>query len=378
MAVSLEQFSALVAAIHAGALEPGRREAALRAVVGALGGAGGAMLVAGPDGRRFRDTALGIDPGQMARYDAHYGALDPIVQVLKGAPVGTVLGNHQIINRDAMRHSEFYTDWARGVGSGDGIVTTLLRERGGIAWFICSAPLRNERFATEERLHLMGLLVPHLRQALRVELDLGTAGRRDPTPEAFEHLRHGVLWLAASGRIVHANAAATAILRQGQGLALGADGSLRAQLAAEHALLRRLLGRAGTGEAIRSGGSLGVSRPHGRAKLVVHLVPLGRETEAPGAAVALALIVDAGAFVAPPPGLLRQLYGLTDAEAATALAVLRAGSLQAAAQARGVSLSTVRTHLQRVYEKIGIHRLPDLARLLQALDGGIVPPGADD
>lgn len=383
MAVSFEQFSALVSGIYAAALEPERQPDTLRAIVEALGGAGGAVLAAGPGARHFRYTASDIDSDAIASYDARYGALDPMPPALEKAAVGAVFGNHQIIAPADMRRTEFYADWARTIGSGDGIVANLLREGGGIGWLICSAPMRGEPFATDERLELMRLLVPHLGRALRIEIELETAARRHSrTLEAFEHLRHGVVWLAPAGRVVHFNAAAAAILRGDDGLTLRAGRNLTALLPSEDTLLKRLLGLAGngSGSGLRSGGSLSITRPAGRGKLAIHVLPLARDAEiaAPDDATILVMIVDTGRPLTPLPHLLRRLYGLTPTEAEIALAVLRSDSLQAAADARAVSLSTVRTHLQRVYDKIGLHRRADLARLLQALDGGIAPPGETD
>jgi DNA-binding CsgD family transcriptional regulator len=76
------------------------------------------------------------------------------------------------------------------------------------------------------------------------------------------------------------------------------------------------------------------------------------------------------------------LYGLTEAEARTALAVTEAQGLRDLAERLGVRLSTVRTHLQHVFEKTGTHRQAELVRLLMAHrlpvldDRPLVPPPA--
>ena len=70
--------------------------------------------------------------------------------------------------------------------------------------------------------------------------------------------------------------------------------------------------------------------------------------------------------LAAPSSQLRQLYGLTGAEARVAEAVLNCDGLADVALKLGVSLSTVRTLLQRVFEKTDTHRQADLVKLMMA------------
>jgi DNA-binding CsgD family transcriptional regulator len=67
------------------------------------------------------------------------------------------------------------------------------------------------------------------------------------------------------------------------------------------------------------------------------------------------------------------LNSLTPAEAVVAIQMLRGQGLQAAAKERRVTLSTVRIHLQRVFEKTGAHRQAELVRLLLNVQAGLRP-----
>lgn len=84
----------------------------------------------------------------------------------------------------------------------------------------------------------------------------------------------------------------------------------------------------------------------------------------------MVLIVDLSRVLEPPSDVLRRLFGLTRAEASVALAVLHGRGLQAVADELYVTLSTVRVHLQHVFEKTGTHRQVELATLLLALQSG--------
>ena len=59
------------------------------------------------------------------------------------------------------------------------------------------------------------------------------------------------------------------------------------------------------------------------------------------------------------------------AEAEVAVRVLRGHGLPSVAGELRVSLSTVRTHLQRVFQKTGAHRQAELVRLLMELEASL-------
>ena len=100
-------------------------------------------------------------------------------------------------------------------------------------------------------------------------------------------------------------------------------------------------------------------------ELVLHVLPLGEASPLPGAAAAI--------FVAPavtprpaPLAAIAALFELTPAEARV-LELVGAGRTSAEiALALGVAVSTVRSHVLRLFEKTGTHRQADLVGLLAA------------
>jgi DNA-binding CsgD family transcriptional regulator len=68
--------------------------------------------------------------------------------------------------------------------------------------------------------------------------------------------------------------------------------------------------------------------------------------------------------------MLREVFGLTEAETSVALALQSGVPLEAYARTNNVSLNTVYTHLRRVREKTGCHSVADLIR---KLDGFRIP-----
>ena len=87
--------------------------------------------------------------------------------------------------------------------------------------------------------------------------------------------------------------------------------------------------------------------------------------------MALVLIIDPEDEPAPAAALLRRLYHLTEAEAEAeaevAVHVMHGADLKQISDELSISLTTVRTHLQHVFDKTDTHRQAELVRLLLAL-----------
>ena len=120
-------------------------------------------------------------------------------------------------------------------------------------------------------------------------------------------------------------------------------------------------------------------RRSGQRPLSVLVARLGAEhpfqLEPP--ATAILLVTDPEQARPAADGHLRALYGLTRAEARIAQALLDADRLADVAENLGVTLSTVRTHLQRAFEKTDTRRQSELIRLLLAHRLPADPTGHD-
>ena len=191
---------------------------------------------------------------------------------------------------------------------------------------------------------------------------------RDDVLGVLGRLAHGVALVVPGGRVLFLNGAAEDIAGARDGLAIGPGRMLRLGRPAEDAALQRLIAQAVPG-------CLAVSRPSGARSYVLQVAPLGsvlRPADRPPAP-ALLMILDPESGPEPLPATLQLLYGLTAAEARVALLTLRGAGLRPIAEELAVSVSTVRIHLQRVFDKTGTHRQAALVRLL--LGAGLVAGG---
>jgi DNA-binding CsgD family transcriptional regulator len=177
-------------------------------------------------------------------------------------------------------------------------------------------------------------------------------------------------------RIVHVNPAAEQLLRAGDGLTSSSNGGLylSAVLPDERLALARSLAQAqrvadGSGDLL--GEPLRVTRLSGAGPLLVVPVPLPPPAfslwELTDTARLLVLVIDPGARNLAAATVLQAAFGLTPAEARVATLIGSGLGGPQAAQMLGVSPATVKTHLARCFEKLGVRSQVELARMLSAL-----------
>jgi DNA-binding CsgD family transcriptional regulator len=132
--------------------------------------------------------------------------------------------------------------------------------------------------------------------------------------------------------------------------------------------LRRLIGEASTGHDDADRATLAVRRRSGQRPLSVLVAPLrgADSAQLEPLATAILLVSDPERVRPAADGHFRALYGLTKAEARIADALLDADRLADVAENLGVTLSTLRTHLQRAFEKTDTRRQSELVRLMLA------------
>jgi DNA-binding CsgD family transcriptional regulator len=202
------------------------------------------------------------------------------------------------------------------------------------------------------------------------------------------------LLLDRKGRIIRTNDAADALLRQADGVfAIKADGlSLAAQT---HSEARKLAATVAEALAVATGEDRGlkrafkITRPSGRPPLLVLVTPLPPPAfslweAVDGGARVMVQIVDPNEPIYAQAEALRAIAALTATEARVAALVGAGPSAPEIAATLGVSVSTVRTHLRRVFDKTGARSQVELARLIASIPaptlrgGGFAPAAALD
>lgn len=240
---------------------------------------------------------------------------------------------------------------------------------------------RDPRFGAVER-ERMAAVTRHLSRALGVtfrlrDAELGVAAAHG----ALDGLDHGTALLDAEGGVVFANRAADAILRAKRGLELaGRAGGSRARLTASEPASAESLRRGIEALTMRDRtlpshfiDSVLIEGSAGHAPLLVQLAPLGDNRSSRGLprdAVAIAFVIDAERTPMLDPGVLRQIYQFTVAEARVAQALVTRGGIARVAAATNVAESTIRSHLKSMFAKTGATSQGDLIRMLMLAASG--------
>lgn len=195
--------------------------------------------------------------------------------------------------------------------------------------------------------------------------------------EALDLVNVGLLVTSLSGQLLLANHTAEQILESRDGLEITAAETIRTCLKSSPAL-NVLLEAAGKSLPSEFGDAiLAIRRPSGKRPLTLVIRPVQAPSASPDAATptTLIFILDPEFPVETADEELRQLYGLTSTEACLANLLMEGKTLDDCCDLLGIRRSTARTHLQHVFEKVGVQRQSELVSLLLK-SIGLVRPAA--
>ncbi len=314
-----------------------------------------------------------------AEREAHYNAfihLDPIrAAIERVVPQGDWMSaartTADLIDEESYRQSAFYREFARphrqdymllgAIGDCDRTVIGFYRQR--------------MAFGEKERARLAAIL-PHLQRALqlRKRFQKATLDARIGY-SAFEALPGSALVVDADLKVLFANSVARRSLDKHRSpIALVASHTDRAPTLSidnreKAARLRALVNDAvhgGCGGAMRLELDTGDDDRVGQIAIFVSPQPpqfIDHGADVDDAAPVLVLISELSRPAAPKPTLLSELFGLSIAEGAVALALLGGQTAEAVARERDVSLETVRSQIRTVLRKTDAANLRDFERI---------------
>jgi DNA-binding CsgD family transcriptional regulator len=303
----------------------------------------------------------------VSRYADHYFKMDVWAPGARKVGPGIARISEDLVSDQQVRESEFYQDFCRHLGIFHVAVAFLEVEPQFVGGIGIHRPHNAAGFDRDDRAAL-NLLLPHLSRALQLQRRLGDYrnGHRIAV-EALNEMGCGVILVGSVGQILFANSAAEGMLRRADGI-VSRHGGLHASNGPQDEELQRRIevsGRAAIGAAFGSGGVLALQRTNA-PPLSLLICPVPQDALDLGMLRHPVIIfVDEPDSRRPPaPSLLREIYGLTPAEARLAAALLAGGRLKDYADEAGITLSTAKTQLKQIFAKTGDNRQSDLIRTL--------------
>jgi DNA-binding CsgD family transcriptional regulator len=233
-----------------------------------------------------------------------------------------------------------------------------------------AGPFTEAEFSEADR------FVPHLRRTIRIQAKFGGARSAHlALGEVVDRLPTGVLLLDAQRRVVVQNQVAQRIIALDDGFGTDRNGVSAAD-ARENAELQKLIADAldaGPGGETAVRGFAAISRPSGKRDFALMVSPLLARSEGSASSeiVAVLFVVDPEGAAPPVPEVLEHLYSLTHSEAEIVRLLSTGISLEEAAQSRGISINTARSHLKHAFSKTGTSRQGELVRLIISGIGAI-------
>jgi DNA-binding CsgD family transcriptional regulator len=321
------------------------------------------------------NAASGTDPVQtMTQTSIEYAA--DIVELWGGVerirqyPLGEPIIRSQAVPEEIILGNRYHLEWALPKGLFDAVGVALVREKAMIG----NATFSQHQSAgaiDDAQVSGLRLLAPHVRRAVIISnlFDMKTV-EAATFAATVEALTVGVVLADENSKIVHTNAAATAMLAAGDPIMVR-QGRIAVQSPTTTSTLQSAVAQAAKDEATlgQKGIGIPIPRPSGDP-LVIHVLPLRRGDMRSGliqrAAVALFVASASGPPQLPHDALV-QLYDLTPAEIRIFELICEGQTPAAISASLGIAVSTVKSHLFHVYEKTGCRRQIDLVRLARSL-----------
>jgi DNA-binding CsgD family transcriptional regulator/PAS domain-containing protein len=367
----LETFSKVVEAIYDCALYPERWHPTVRMIADLCESQ---VCIVGVYDYASRRGELAYQCGYTEHftrlYYEKYKDFDPFFVAGQLVPIGTVKTQAMLVDDAEFYEGRFYREWCKPQGLHDMMTFKILQTGQRIGWLAANRMVTCPRYG-EAEVRLLTLLAPHICRAIAISdaLNLKTI-RSDALEATLNGLAAGVYLIDSFGRVIYMNEAAEHQVRKANALRIEND-----QLAPIDRLARgtmsKAIAAASTDEAEIPAGGFTIALPAGEDRgLVATILPLtrGERRNVCGAFAATAAVFVQDPVVVPqfPGEAFAKLYGLTGSELRVLLAMAPGLSAKEAAEVLGISETTAKTHLQRIYAKTETSKQTELMHLFMS------------
>jgi len=319
-----------------------------------------------------------FDDAWAQKYFETYMPLNPVrAPSLPFVKAGDTFHTLTYLTDEEFRSSRYYREWFAPKGYLDTVSTIL--ERSSLNFAILSAVLVEDKgYATEEDLRRMNLIAPHMRRAVAISQMINAHSLElAQFVEVVDGLRAAVIFCDPAAHILHANAAAATMLRDGTVIS-SSHRRLMVKESEAEARLRAALNATGSSLQEVDLNSAAVILSEAPNRYIAHVLPLKSSKRAematPAGATAAIFIRQMGVDTTAAASSLVQLYGLTKRELTIILSVSAGHTVHETAAILGISEDTVRVHLKSIFQKVGVRKQSELTSLVAHIANPFVMP----
>ena len=369
LAVALETFSGIVDSIYRAAFDPVEWETVARLVTPVTGSVLSAFYISD---LTSLDVPVYYGHGMPPNYVEMYlrvAHLLPFLPELVLCKPGDVLVQSRTQPDEEFFKSQFFREFVGPLGLRDAMSVITLRSGPRMAGFASNTAMSRAPYTADE-VDFMRLLAPHMCRAMTISdlLEMRKV-KSDAIEAALDGLSAGVFLLDSSGRVLHLNQAAERMVADGNVVTIRDRKLLASYPQSNHALTMGLADGAKAGTGSEPSIAL-LSTGPAQKGMIATLLPLEHARQSAGLmsqSARWAVFVQDPHVAMPMPGeAFAKLHNLTPSELRVSMALAPGLSPDEAANVLGLSLPTVRSHLQRIFAKTGTSRQIDLVRLMMS------------
>lgn len=350
----IDDYDSLIGLIYDGIIDDAQWNLALARVANIVNAVGVGLGMQDMQTHEFRSLgAFGIDPD----LNATYRRLAPANRIWQ--EIGRrrqPVADQMVMPKAAFLRTELFADWFRPQDFYSVMAFPTLFKENASAVVVA---FRSKSAGDFDRgdLAKLGRFAGHFGRALGIRLDRErTTELLVETKSMLDSQSDATLFIGRSLRLIHANAAARAMLESSK-MIRSHQGRLELSDPRTHAELERLVVGA-------RGGELYLSGP-GRSPLIVRVHPCPERFAVTGAGHMTVRITDPDREGEPPTPLkLRNQLGLTRRQSEAVAALANGATEKEAAETLGLGAPTLHTHVRRAYEKLDLRSRAELLALL--------------
>ncbi|MBK8907791.1 MAG: helix-turn-helix transcriptional regulator [Rhodospirillales bacterium] len=271
--------------------------------------------------------------------------------------------------------SEFVHHWLQPQGLGPQLFGVLERQGSRVLYLVLARPASREAFSGDD-VALLQRLLPYLQRGLRAgQLLRRTQHVRQAALDALDVMPIRVILLSGGRMVLAANRVAREVMAARDVLSVG-RGGLEVNRDGRQGAVPRYHRRDGQRRREQPpAGSCRLLRGARRQRRPLSLMIWPTRERDPDqgldAPAAVVFLGDPDRSADVDEGRLKQLYGLTTAEARVAALLARGHRLDEIAEMLGVAYETTRKHLKQIFSKMQTDRQAELVRTLVTGPGSL-------
>lgn len=294
---------------------------------------------------------------------------DPYTTVCLNQTIGDVFRRYEIVDEVGFQRRELWNEWMRPRDMWRSLTSVLHDDDMG-AWSIHLHRSGKQAEFNEEEARVLRICSEHMIRAKNIGDQFHQA---ISFGELFRQLPIGIALVDGNGKVEFLNNDAEALLSGSRSITIK-FGRILCEHPPTQAKFAALIGSVFSQDVQATrGGALVVDGEPDTGRIVVTVAPYSGPTRFGLSLRSSAIVILRDIFPEPSTLLgeyMRDLFGLTAAEARLGVVLARGLSLQEAAARNGITTKTARTYLEQIFSKTGTRQQSQLVALIK----GTAPP----